>query len=153
MKKSSLLIIGIFAALVSFAQETRDKVMDKRAREMHRVLGLDDREAWKKFIRENYTQALIDKPMRVAVETNDNGSQTSTASTQVNNLEIKTNMYSQLHDEFGKSKIISISNVKDNLEMVLENQNGLRAIFSLKFESNTPFLLDGIGIEVAEDIH
>jgi hypothetical protein len=139
--------------LSSFAQESIQQVKEKRAREMHRVIGLDDKEQWKKFMKENYTQTLIDKPMRAVAETSDNGT-TKTASTepskQADNLEAKTAMFQRLHEDFGKSKIISIKSGDENLEMIVKSDNGLSATFILKFDKNKPYLIDGLGIEVQD---
>ena len=65
MKKLVALTVASGLFLAAFAQESMEKVMEKRAREMHRVLGLSRKDEWKKFVKENYSQSLIDKPMRV----------------------------------------------------------------------------------------
>ena len=149
----TLLIIGTILWLPTAAQETALKIMEKRAREMHRVIGLTDKEQWKLFMKENYTQALIDKPMRAIAETSENGSATTSStseSQQADKLEAKASMFQRLHEDFGASKIISIKTEDEKVEMVVKGDNGLSATFILKFEKNKPYLIDGLGIEVQD---
>ena len=149
MKKlSTLLIVTItWISTPAVAQEMQ-KVMEKRAREMHRVIGLSEKEQWKKFIQENYTQALIDKPMRV--QTSENGETTTSQSKTTDNLEAKASMFQRIHDDFGKSKIVSVTPGDSQVEMVVKNDGGLSATFILKFEKDQPYLIDGLGIEVQD---
>ncbi len=82
---------GLF--LAAFAQE----VMEKRAREMHRVLGLSRKDEWKKFVKENYSQSLIDKPMRAQIA---EGKTNITEGKAADNLEGKAMMVGRLHEDF-----------------------------------------------------
>ena len=53
-------------SLVAFnlvAQESMEQIMEKRARELFRVLSLPDREAYKKFMKENFTKEFLERPM------------------------------------------------------------------------------------------
>lgn len=130
-----------------FAQDA--SVMEKRAREMHRVIGLDDKQQWIKFIKENYTQALIDKQQTMKVQSNENGN-VSTSKEEIkesDKLEAKAKMFARLHEDFGGSKIVSIKPDGNKLEMVLNNGDGLMGTFKLLFDKNKPYLIDGIGIE------
>jgi hypothetical protein len=153
MKQLLLIAAFVGLGLCSFAQESIQEVKEKRAREMHRVIGLEDKEQWKRFMKENYTQALINKPMRAVAETSDNGT-TKSASTeqskQADNLEAKTAMFQRLHEDFGKSKIVSIKTDEEKLEMIVKSDDGLSATFILKFDKNKPHLIDGLGIEVQD---
>ena len=149
MKKLFLLIIFHGLLLTTFAQDAMDKMMEKRANEMHRVIGLSDKEQWKKFMKENYTKALIDKPMKATIEKSErDNTESSTQVSSANNLEEKVKMFQQLHDDFGGSKILSIKPTGEKLEMVLENKAGLKGTFHLRFEKKSPYLMDGLGIEV-----
>ncbi|MEK6780092.1 MAG: hypothetical protein AABY93_00195 [Bacteroidota bacterium] len=150
-KLLTLLILNGFW-LTAFSQESIEKVMEKRAREMHRVIGLADKEQWKKFIKENYTQALIDKPMRVTVQSSEKNS-SSNASSETksdDNLEAKTTLFRQLHNDFGSSKIISLNPMGEKTEMVLKNDMGMTGTFTLKFDKDSPYKIDGLGVEVGE---
>jgi hypothetical protein len=146
MKRLILTIIVIGLGLPAWAQEMK-KVMETRAREMHRVIGLSEKEQWKKFIKENYTQALIDKPMRV--QTSENGATNTSESKTTDNLEAKASMFQRLHDDFGNSKIISITPGDAQVEMVV-TKGELSATFIIKFDKNQPYLIDGLGIEVQD---
>ena len=152
MTKIVVLLIFNCILLTSFAQESMEKVMEKRAKEMHRVIGLTDKEQWRKFVKENYTQALIDKPMQARVQSSENRS-TSTSSSETksaDNLEAKANMYQRLHNDFGNSKILSLKPTGEKMEMVLKNDMGMTGTFNLKFDKKSPYLIDGLGIEVGD---
>lgn len=151
MKRLMLTAI-IFGLGLPLAAQEIQKIMEDRAREMHRVIGLSEKEQWKKFITENYTQALIDKPMRAVVESSDDASLSSTSNETKakDNVEAKAAMFQQLHNDFGKSKIISIKPDGEKLEMVVTNTNGLSGTFILKFAKDKPYLIDGLGIEVQD---
>ena len=129
------------------AQETMPQVMEKRAREMHRVLCLPDKDQWKKFITENYTQALIEKPMKSQVSKGDDSGTTVEKKEIGSNLEAKVNMFQRLHDDFGNSKISSIKPIGEKLEMVL-SAGDMNGTFNLKFATTKPYLIDGVGIQV-----
>ena len=49
MTKIVVLLIFNCILITSFAQESMEQVMEKRAKEMHRVIGLTDKEQWKKI--------------------------------------------------------------------------------------------------------
>jgi hypothetical protein len=132
----------------AFAQESMEKIMEKRAKEMHRVIGLSDADQWKKFVKENYTQALIDKPMRSEAKTN-TGKSTNSSTETINALDAKAGMFQRLHGDFGKSKIVSVKPTEASLEMILKDENGLTGVFKLKFDKNNPYLIDGLGVEVS----
>lgn len=139
-----VVVSGLF--LTTFAQESMGKVMEKRGREMHRVLGLMSKDEWKKFVRENYSQTLIDKPMRAKIAEGTSG--TTEEGKTADNLEGKVMMFERLHEDFGDSKIISIKSEGEILKMILENDQGLYGTFKLKFDKSKPYLIDGLGIEV-----
>jgi hypothetical protein len=147
MKIYILFILLLSTTLFCFAQETKEVIMEKRAREMHRVLGINDPAQWRKFIKENYTQALIDKPMRAKVQTSDDGSDKSSASSSADNLEAKVGMFERLHSDFGDSKITSLKVIGDNVEMIVLGEMGLKGTFKFKFDPIKPHLISGLGIE------
>jgi hypothetical protein len=148
----NLLLLLILCSLVSVAraQESMEKMMENRAREMYRVILLSDKDAWRKFIEENYTQKFIDKPMKSTVQATDSGSGDSinTEATTASSLEDKVNMYGVLHTDFQNSKITSIKQNGESVEMIAETTNGMKGIFTLKFDTTAPYLIDGMGIQV-----
>jgi len=147
MKKIITLLVFSSIWFGVSAQETMQQAMEKRAREMHRVICLSDKEQWKKFISENYTQALIDKPMKSQVSKSDDAGTTAEKKEIPSNLEGKVNMFQRLHDDFGDSKISSVKPSGDKLEMVLTNGD-MSGTFNLKFAATKPYLIDGVGIQV-----
>ncbi len=155
MKNVIALLVILSSCLVTLAQDSIEKIMEKRAREMHRVINLEDKAQWKKFIKENYTQALIDRPMRAKVQTSDNDNTTSSTTEEkaADKLEAKAAMFSRLHDDFGNSKIISIKTVAENLVMVVKGEDGMMGTFKFKFENKSPYLIDALGIEVGGDVN
>lgn len=145
--KTVLTLIAFAIVYTTFAQEVN--VMEKRAREMHRVINLSDKQEWIKFIKENYTQALIDKQQTMKVQSNENGNVSTSKEEmkEADKLEAKAKMFARLHEDFGGSKIISLKTREENLEMVLDNGDGLLGTFKLRYEKTNPYLIDGIGIE------
>jgi hypothetical protein len=148
MKTSILLITFFLFFHVMVAQDSMEKKMVERAREMHRVIGVSDNEVWKGFITENYSKALVERPMTSKVETNGNGAEKSSDNPgPKNGVDEKAKMFQQLHNDFGDSKLLSIKRDGQSVEMILENKAGLKGIFKLRFENKSPYLIDGIGIE------
>ena len=150
MKRLFALVMIAGLCQTAWAQDAMEKAMEKRAREMHRVIGLNSKDEWKKFIQENYTKALIDKPMQAKVSTSDSDAPNSSSETKsAGNIEAKASMFERLHDDFGGSKIASIKATGDKLEMVLDNGD-MAGTFVLKFSKEKPYLIDGMGIQVGE---
>jgi hypothetical protein len=147
MKKNITLILLCCLWTAASAQESMEKVMEKRAREMHRVMGLTDKEQWKKFVKENYTQALIDKPMRSEQRTSDSDKTSKSSSESGGNLDAKAEMFRMLNQDFGSSKIVSIKPKDGSIEMILGTDDS-KGIFTIKFEKTAPYLIDGLGVEV-----
>lgn len=144
--KNVILLLAIVVGFPSFSQ-TMEKEMEKRAREFHRVIGLNDKGQWKKFIQENYAKSLIEKPMRQKVSRQDNESTSSETTDTKGTLEDKVQMFERLHNDFGDSKIASIKTNEQNLEMVL-NGAGMSGTFKLSFDKAKPYLISGLGINI-----
>jgi hypothetical protein len=145
MKKIITLALFVLTGFVVRAQETKQQVMEKCAKEMHRIITLSDKEAWRKFIKENYTQTLIDRPMRAQVSKSNGGDATSNKKETGNNLEGKVSMFERLHNDFGGSKISSIKTNGDELEMQLIG-DGLSGSFNIKFTATKPYLIDDVRV-------
>jgi hypothetical protein len=111
---------------------------------MHRVICLSSKEDWKKFVKENYAQSLIDRPMKTKVD----GPSGTTETTVQENIDGKAMMIGRLHEEFGSSKIVSIKPEGESVKMELDNGQGLIGTFKLKFSKSQPYLIEGLGIEV-----
>src|SRR5689334_2762466 len=108
MKNRLPFILLMMIAFSAIGQDSMEKVMENRAREFYRVIGLTDKAAYKKFMQENYTQAFLEKPVKMSrVVSEGDETSTQTAKPQ-DNLDAKLQMYTQLHDDFGGSKIVSV---------------------------------------------
>jgi len=147
MKKISILFALSLIGFSIKAQETMQQVMEKRAKEMHRVICLSDKEQWKGFISENYAQTLIDRPMKTQVSKSDDSGTSAEKKETPSNLDGKVNMFQRLHSDLGGSKIISIKPNGDKLEMVLNNAV-LSGTFNLKFAATKPYLIEDVRIQV-----
>ena len=145
--KNLLLLICVFAFV---AQDKKKTIMENRARELHRVIGVKDKELWKKFMRDNYSKAMLEKPVKSNIETDEKESTTSATTESADQLEEKAKVFERLHGNFGSSKVVSIKNVKERIEMILENESGLRGDFTLTFEDQSPFLINRIAVEINE---
>lgn len=144
MKSTILLFSLLLAGSAACAQDSMEKVMESRAREMFRVIGLDDKESWKKFITENYTRALIEKPMQAKRDT---GGGSPSATTEKGTVEGKAKMYEMLHNDFASGKITALTVKGETAKMSVSSSN-LAGTFTLKFSKEKPWLIDSIGIEV-----
>jgi len=122
--------------------------MEKRCRELHRVLGISDKEVWKKFMKDNYTAAFLERPIKSSVQTSHSGQSTTSAESSASNLDEKAEMLQRLHNDFGESKIVTLKATEETVEMILENTAGLKATFNVKFEPKKPYLIDGLRIQV-----
>jgi hypothetical protein len=147
MKKLIILSLLLGSFGLSIAQDNLTKTMEKRAREMHRIIGLDNKAEWKKYIQENYSQSLIDKPMRAARDNGEGTAQQSSPAKGNDALEAKTNMFQMLHQDFGNSSILSLKTEAEKAVMVLQNEQGMMGTFTLTFDKQSPYLIVGIGVE------
>ena len=147
--KNLFLICSCFAIVSAFAQETKQATMEKRARELHRVMGLNDKEQWKKFMNENYTKSFLERPVKTSVKTTEKETSSSASVTSTaDKLEDKLKVFERLHDNFANSKIISLKPVDEKIEMIIENESHMKGTFSIAFENKKPYLIDGIRAEM-----
>jgi hypothetical protein len=148
MKKTLLFIVFAIIGFTAIAQDSMEKIMEGRARELYRVLGLTSSEDYKKFMKENYTKALLDKPVKMSRQVSDSeGGNENSKSEGMDNLEAKAQMYTQLHQDFGGSKIISLKRTDNTINLVLRNDSGLTGTFTLTFEKNKPYQIETLGIQ------
>lgn len=146
--KNVLFLIFVSIAFIGTAQGSAEKIMESRARELHRVLGLSSKEDYKKFMRDNYTKALLDKPVKMNKQVSDSeGGNESSKSEGMDNVEAKAQMYTQLHQDFGGSKLTSLKLTDNKIVMVLKNGEGLTGTFTLTFEKAKPYLIETISIQ------
>jgi len=62
--KKLFLLICFFAFAGAIGQDKRQATMEKRANELHRVMGLNEKDQWKKFMQENYSKSLLERPVQ-----------------------------------------------------------------------------------------
>jgi hypothetical protein len=147
MKNVVTLLFVVSCFVRSQAQSSMKEIMEQRAREMYRVIGLSDKAQWKTFVKENYSEALIDKPMVAKIQTDENGQSTGSEVKTANNLEAKAAMFERLHNDFGESKIVSLKSGDANLEMILRSSDGNSAKFNFNFQKETPYLISSFSVE------
>lgn len=147
MKKLVILSFILGSLGFSLAQDNLTKTMEKRAREMHRVIGLDNKAEWKKYIQENYSQSLIDKPIRAVRDNGEGAAQNSSPAKDDDALQAKINMFQMLHQDFGNSSILSLKTEAEKAVMVLQNEQGMVGTFTLTFDKLSPYLIAGMGVE------
>ena len=100
-------------------------------------------------MKENYTKSLLERPVKSSVKTTEKETESSTSTTStIDKLEEKLKIFEKLHNDFGKSNIVSLRPVNEKIEMVLENTSGSKGNFSIAFENHKPYLIDGIRVEI-----
>jgi hypothetical protein len=139
------LALFVVTPCLLLAQQAAEKVMEKRVREFHRVISLNEREAWKQFIKENYTQALIDKPTK-ASKSGDGGNEVISPAPS-DNIEDKAAVFRMLHDDFGGSEITSLTLKGNQAELSLLAVSGLVGTFRFTFEKAGPYKIDALAAE------
>lgn len=142
--KKLILLLAVALSVQCFSQ-TLEEEMEKKAREFHRVIGLNDKGQWKKFIQENYAKSFIERPMQTKVSGQEGGSETSTTTNVQGTIEDKVKMFERLHEDFGDSKIGSVKTTGEGVEMVLDGED-ITGTFKFKFEKTKPYLITGIGM-------
>ena len=146
--KNLFFLLCFVGSVSTFAQNKKQVTIEKRARELHRMIGLNDKEQWKKFMKENYTKAMLERPVTTKVETSEKESTTSSSTETADNLEEKVKVFERLYGDFGNSKIKSIKTIGERVEMILENSSGLNGNFYITYESQSPFLINRIAVEI-----
>lgn len=148
MKK--LVAIAMFSLFVVFAAQSQDKkaIIENRCREMVRVIIAGEKDEWRKFIKENYTEAWINKKMRAQIQGGpDAGAQTNTTTDEMANLEAKVGLFQRLHDDLGKGTITNLKVDGDNADVQVKGETGLDLSLSLKFIPDAPHLIDGLSVQ------
>lgn len=143
-------VIALFISMATFGQADKVKTLEQRARDFHQAIAVNDKTVWRKYMLGNFTQALIERPMRAKVVTteNDNTSSSSTTSSTNTQIKAKLAMFEQLHRDFGKGKITNVKTQGDLVEMTIHTETGLTGVFRLDAEPKSPWLIDRMAIEV-----
>ena len=140
----TILLVAIFAS--ASGQQSNVKILEQRAKDFHNAISKNDKEVWRAFMKSNFTQTLIDRPMRAQISTSENDG-TSSSTNSETRVDEKLGMFQQLHDDFGTATINSITVTGNTVKMVV-TAGRMKGIFSLDAESKSPWLIDKMGIEV-----
>jgi hypothetical protein len=147
MKKVvTITVLSLFVVLVAKAQDKKTTI-ENRCKEMVRVINLSDKDQWRKFIKENYTEALINKKMRAQVQGGPDGATPANTSNETTELETKVGLFQRFHDDLGKGTITNIKIDGDNADVQVKGETGLDLSFALKFTPAAPHLIDGLGVQ------
>jgi hypothetical protein len=139
----------LFISLSVFCQTDNTKIHEQRANAFHQAILKSDKDTWRTFMKENFTTALIERPMRAQVSTSENdGTSSNNTTSSETKLDAKLTMFQQLHNDFGKSKISSIKVSGNKTVMILNTGTGMKGVFSLEADAKSPWLIDKLGIEV-----
>jgi hypothetical protein len=151
MKK--VVTLALFSLFVVFAAQAQDKktIIENRCKELVRVLNLGEKDQWRKFIKENYTEAWINKKMRLQVQGGPDGGAPANNSNETTELESKVGLFQRFHDDLGKGNISNIKIEGDNADVQVKGETGLDLSFALKFTPAAPHLIDGLGVQAMMD--
>jgi adenylosuccinate synthase len=146
--KNLFLLLCFLCCVGAAAQNKKQAIIEKRARELHRVMGLNDKEQWKKFMTDNYSKAMLERRVLSNVETTEKEHADPTTTETTDKLEEKAKVFERLHRNFGDSKIKSLKTFDERIEMILESSSGLKGDFNITFESEAPYLINRIAVEI-----
>lgn len=152
MKKLFLFILACLFMSMAFAQDSKS-AMEKRSRDLCTAINSTNEKDWIKYIEENFSPALIKKPMKKQVQVSEQGdvSKSSGSTSEAEGtVQQKAQMFRQLHTDFTNAKIISIKAEDHKVTMTIESRDGLRGKFNLGFEKDTN-LIEALGIEIVQE--
>ena len=147
MKRIVLILVSAIALMDVHSQDSMEKTMEFRAKELHRVLSLTGMDLYKKFMQENYTKAFLEKPIKLNRNVSDSDGGGSSESKELSNLDAKAQMFVQLHEDFGGSKLGSLKRKDNEIMMILTSPSGLVGTFNLTFDKESPYKIDRLGVQ------
>ncbi len=147
--KKVVVTLALFSLFVVFTAQAQDKktIIENRCKELVRVLNLGEKDQWRKFIKENYTEAWINKKMRLQVQGGPDGGAPANNNNETTELESKVGLFQRFHDDLGKGTISDIKIDGDNADVQVKRETGLDLSFALKFTPVAPHLIDGLGVQ------
>jgi hypothetical protein len=149
MKKLIIQLFLVSYSMLASAQEKPQQIMEKRAKEFHRIISLNDREVWRSFITENYSEAFINKPSSRKVVVAGEGKEMQPARTETDKIEGKLELMEMLHQDFGGSTLGKLTYSDYQVVMVLTSTEGLRGTFKITYTKEKPYLIDNLGVEAS----
>jgi hypothetical protein len=147
--KKVVVALAMFSLFFVFDAQAQDKkaIIENRCKEMVRVITLGEKDQWRKFIKENYTEAWINKKMRAQIQGGPDGGAQTTTSDELANLEAKVGLFQRLHDDMGKGTITNLKIDGDNADVQVKGETGLDLTLALKFIPDAPHLIDGLSVQ------
>jgi hypothetical protein len=142
--KYTLIAAILFASFTTLAQDATHK-MESRAKELIAVLSKSDKEAYRKYIKANYTDALINKKMKMNIQ---GGDAIAAKSDDSDAVQDKVNMYTRFHEDLGEAKITSMKQTGEKLTVEAEGSTGANLSFVLTFQKEEPYLIDGFSVQM-----
>ena len=146
--KTLVSLLLCFLTFVASGQSQNAKILEQRAKDFHKAISRNDKTVWRDYMQENFTTALIERPMRAQVATAESDGNSSNASKSTSKIDVKLAMFEQLHNDFGNSKLGSLKVTGNKIEMTLNSSNGMKGVFSFEAESSTPWKIDKMGVAV-----
>jgi hypothetical protein len=152
MTKLITVFFATILTLPAFSQGPPEdhKVMEARARDFYKAVQSAEKKDWKKFVAENYSRELIDKPMKARVQGGGEATTTEAGGKTLDEkIDGKAMMFSRLHNDFGASKLSKLTASANQVELNLESDQS-SAVVTLKFDANKPYLITGLGVEARQ---
>jgi hypothetical protein len=143
--KHILIITILFVSFTTLAQDHATHKMESRAKELIAVLSKSDKEAYRKYIKANYTEALINKKMKMSVQ---GGDAIAPKNDDSDPVQDKVNMYTRFHEDLGEAKITSMKQTGEKLTVEAEGSTGANLSFVLTFQKEEPYLIDGLSVQM-----
>lgn len=146
--KTLVSFLFVFVAFNAICQSDNSKILEQRAKDFHNAISKNDKDVWRNYMKENFTPALIERPMRARVATTESDGNSNSTTNSETKIDAKLSMFEQLHGDFGNSKLSSVEVSGKKIEMVLNSTNGMKGVFSFEVEEKSPWKIDKMGIEV-----
>jgi hypothetical protein len=147
--RATLILFFLFSLSFVAMSQTHEEVIINRAKAYYKVLTVNDKEQWRKFMTDNYTKALLERPMKARIA-EEGVSKPAAENEKVDPIESKLVMFQRLNADFGGSTITSIKATGDEVVMILSSSE-ISGTFTLMFDKTAPYLIDRIGVEVGMD--
>lgn len=126
MKKLNLTLLCLCILSLSNAQK-KEEVIEKRLRELHVVLSIDDPAKWESYIKENYTPSYIER----------------------RGLDNIKGVYKKVADNWSQSKVISFGEVGEQYELIIRrNDDAQKLQYLMTPEKDKPWRIDALAFEV-----
>ena len=146
--KTLISFLFVFIAFSAISQSDNTKRLEQRAKDFHDAISKNDKDIWLNYMKENFTNALIERPMRAQVATTESDGTSNNTTNAETKIDAKVSMFRQLHGDFGKSRLRSVKVSGKKIEMILFSENGMKGIFSFEVEEKSPWRIDSMTIEV-----